>query len=57
MIQLALPGFNKNDIEINLDENVLKIQGEKKNQIKKDNSIYHLKQLKCGKFSKIIFLA
>jgi len=52
VFKIEIPGLKKEDIEIDLKENVLSIRGEKKedSEIKKEN--YHRVESFCGTFSR-----
>lgn len=52
VLEMELPGLKKEDIEINLENNVLTIKGERKfeKEEKKDN--YHKIERSYGKFSR-----
>lgn len=55
-IQLELAGFNKKDIEINLEKDVLIIKGEKKNNESKNTPQYHVRQINDGNFQRSFYL-
>ena len=55
-VQLALPGYNKKNIKIGLDKDLLKIQGEKEVGKEEDAPYYQLKQIESGKFSRSFYL-
>ena len=48
--ELATPGFLKNDLNIELDNSVLIIRGERKNTNKKENGEYIAKEYHANKF-------
>ena len=48
-LELMLPAFNKEDFKINIDDNKLIIEGERK---KNEETKYNLKQSYFGKFKK-----
>ena len=52
VFKIEIPGIKKDDIEIDLKENILSISGEKKedSEIKKEN--YHRVESFCGSFSR-----
>ncbi|MEN8153531.1 MAG: Hsp20/alpha crystallin family protein [Acidobacteriota bacterium] len=52
VFKLEVPGIKKDDIDIDLKENILSIRGEKRedNEIKKEN--YHRVESFCGTFSR-----
>jgi len=43
VLDVVLPGFDKNDIKINLEKNILTISGEKKNEVN-DESVKHVRK-------------
>ena len=43
VLDVIVPGFDKNDIKINLDKNILTISGEKKNEVS-DESVKHVRK-------------
>ena len=55
LIQLSLAGYNKKDIEINVEKGILKIRGSKKSTEENNSSKYHLRQLNDGKFSRSFY--
>lgn len=48
--ELSTPGFIKNDLNIELDNSVLIIRGERKNTNKKENGEYIAKEYHANKF-------
>ncbi len=52
MVNVNLPGMNKEDIKIDLDDRVLSISGERKQEIKDENAKYHLVETRYGSFSR-----
>jgi len=55
-IQLALPGYTKKDIEINIQEGILKIHSEKNDNYAEETGNYKVRQIESGKFSRSFFL-
>lgn len=51
-VELAAPGFNKSDFKINLEENVLTISAEKKEEKKEENERYTRKEFSYNSFSR-----
>lgn len=51
-VSVALPGMNKDDIEISFNSGVLTISGERKMQQKEDGRQYHRVESRFGKFSR-----
>ena len=49
-LRAELPGLNKDDVKITLQDNVLTLKGEKKEEVKEENKNYHLCERKHGKF-------
>jgi HSP20 family protein len=47
-----LPGLNKDDVEVTLEDGVLTISGEKKDDRKEEKNGYHLRERRHGKFSR-----
>ena len=47
-----LPGVSKKDVNIEVDDNVLKISGERKNNYSEQNSEYNYTNVAYGKFFK-----
>ena len=43
VLDLIIPGFDKNDIKISLEKNILTISGEKKNEVN-DENIKHVRR-------------
>jgi len=51
-LELSLPGFNKADINIELEENGLKISSESKVEGEKEKSDYRLKEFGISRFER-----
>ncbi|HZW39510.1 MAG TPA: Hsp20/alpha crystallin family protein [Ignavibacteriaceae bacterium] len=49
-IRLDLPGMKKEDVKINMENNMLSISGERKQEKESDNSKYHRVERVYGKF-------
>lgn len=49
-----LPGLRSEDVEVNVENNVLSISGEKKQEVSEGNpeSEYHLVERRCGRFER-----
>ncbi|MFP3983532.1 MAG: Hsp20/alpha crystallin family protein, partial [Desulfurivibrionaceae bacterium] len=45
-----LPGMNKEDIKVSMENNILTIQGERKEEEKKEDKNYHYVERKTGSF-------
>lgn len=52
VIDVALPGMNKNDIELNLENGRLTISGERKFEKKEDGKQYHRVESHYGSFTR-----
>ena len=52
MIKVELPGVNKNDVKITLQENVLTIRGEKKQEEEEKETNYHRVERSYGSFER-----
>lgn len=50
-LNLALPGCNKQDILVKVENQILKIQAERK-QVKEENRTYHRMETRYGKFER-----
>jgi len=55
-IQVALPGFKKEDIHLEFQENKLTISGERKFDTEKKDVKYHFIQTNYGHFTRAFFL-
>lgn len=51
-IDAALPGMKKNEVNIELEDGVLTISGERKHENEEKNAKYHLVESRYGKFSR-----
>jgi HSP20 family protein len=49
-----LPGLRPDDVEVNIENNVLSISGEKKQEVTEGNpeAEYHLVERRCGRFER-----
>jgi HSP20 family protein len=57
VLDIIVPGFDKNDIKINLEKNILTISGEKKNE-ENDESIKHVRsEYKFSSFKRSFTIA
>jgi HSP20 family protein len=52
MIEMAAPGFSKEDFKVNVDNEVLTISAEKKNEKKDENSRFTRKEFQYSSFSR-----
>jgi HSP20 family protein len=50
LVQLELPGLQKDDIKITLNRNVLTVEGEKGDELREENENYRIWERKFGKF-------
>lgn len=55
-INVNLPGMKKEDININLDDRVLTISGERRQEEEKKDTRYHLVETRYGKFERAFTL-
>lgn len=55
-VKVNLPGIKKEDVKINLDDNVLHISGERRHETKKDDIKYHMVETSYGKFERAFTL-
>jgi HSP20 family protein len=53
-VKVELPGMDDKDIEVLLDDNVLTIRGEKKEEHKEEKENYHVSEVRYGRFSRTI---
>jgi HSP20 family protein len=51
-IHVALAGVKKEDVKISFEGNVLKIEGEKKQEQKEETAKYYKREISYGKFSR-----
>jgi len=52
VVRAELPGLSQDDIELNLQDNVLTLKGEKKQEKKEDKGNYHQSECCYGSFSR-----
>ena len=55
-IEMDVPGFKKEDLKINLENNYLTIKAEKKNDVKDDSKKYIRRERSYSKFERSIYL-
>ena len=51
-IQVSLPGLKKDEVNIELEDSVLTISGERKTEKEESNKKYHLVETRFGSFSR-----
>lgn len=56
VIEASLPGINPDDLNITVQENVLTLAGEMKQQEEKKEQRYHLRERRFGSFTRSIML-
>ena len=56
MVEAAMPGINPDELDITLEDNILTIQGETKSEKEVEESHYHLRERRYGRFSRSIQL-
>ena len=56
VVRAELPGVDRNDIEIRLENNILTIRGEKHHEAHEETDNYHLLETSCGTFARAISL-
>ena len=55
-IRAELPGMDEKDISLSLDNNILTLQGEHKQEQQEENKNYYLKEIAAGYFKKSVRL-
>ena len=55
-IKADLPGLDKKDMSISVEKGVLKIEGEKKEEVKREKGKYYHLERSYGKFSRSFYL-
>ncbi|MCH8317333.1 MAG: Hsp20/alpha crystallin family protein [Bacteroidetes bacterium] len=55
-LQVALPGFNKKDVNIEVEEGKLTISGERKFEKEDKGNTYHTIESQYGKFTRTFYL-
>ena len=56
IINADIPGFNKNDIEITIEKNQIKLSGNRNNDSVDDDGVYHYKERMNDSFERIFRL-
>ncbi|MCA9973566.1 MAG: Hsp20/alpha crystallin family protein, partial [Anaerolineales bacterium] len=51
-VMASIPGLNPDDIEVTLEENVLTISGESREETVDEGTRYHLRERRFGSFSR-----
>ncbi|MCH8557494.1 MAG: Hsp20/alpha crystallin family protein [Balneolia bacterium] len=51
-LKVTLPGLKKEEINIELEDNILTISGERKHETEEKNKKYHLVESRYGKFTR-----
>jgi len=52
VLKVELPGLEKDDVQISLEQNVLTIRGEKKEEDVKENESFHKREIRYGWFER-----
>ena len=52
IIQAALPGIEKDEIELNIEGNILEIMVQRKNDKRKEDENYYIRELSYGSLSR-----
>ncbi len=52
LVRAELPGMNQDDIELHLQDNVLTLKGEKKQETKEEKKNYHRTECSYGSFTR-----
>jgi HSP20 family protein len=52
VIMADLPGVNKEDVSVEVKENVLTIHGERKSDIQTEDGLYYRRERACGGFQR-----
>lgn len=55
-VTVELPGIKKDDVQVHLEDNVLSIQAERKEQVNKDTDRYHYSERSFGKVYRQLWL-
>lgn len=55
-LEFAVPGFAKNDFNVKLDNNLLTVSSEKKNEVKKEEENYTMREFSHNSFSRTFTL-
>lgn len=53
-VKASIPGINPDNLEITLENDVLTIKGEVKEETESENARYHLRERRVGSFSRTI---
>src|SRR5213596_1957886 len=51
-LEFAVPGFTKNDFNVKLDNNLLTVSAEKKNEVNKEDENYTMREFSHASFSR-----
>lgn len=56
VVEASTPGYNKNDITVELDDDLLTIRGEKKKESKEEEKDYYYREFSSSSFTRTIAL-
>ena len=56
VVKAALPGFNANEVQINITGDVLTIRGERKHEEEKKEKAWHIREQRWGSFERSVAL-
>lgn len=54
LVKASIPGINPDDLNVTLEDNVLTIQGETKDDQTIDENTYHIRERRYGSFSRSV---
>jgi HSP20 family protein len=52
VLEMNLPGYGLDDVEVNLEQGVLSITGERRGETEKEEGTYHLRERTWGRFTR-----
>jgi HSP20 family protein len=56
IVRAALPGFNEDEIDVNVHDNVLTIAAESKTEREDKQANWHIREMRYGKFARSVRL-
>lgn len=51
-VEIDVPGYDRDDVEVTLEQGILSISGERSSELEEKNGTYHLRERSLGRFTR-----